>query len=286
MVKGLRRGFSLIELLIILAIITILAGFLFPVLAKARESARGAVCISNFKQVGAATMLYLADYNDQFTPVNQQLVDVPNSRNDRTWVQLLLPYSRNFNSFFCPSADRSEPAVESGFDADLVAGDTTTRYYRASQHVNFGYNYQYLSPVVRNRDIWEARPVTLASLSRPSDTLMFLDSAGPEESGRGLVRGGSWLVVPPCRFRADGTDTFTNSREPIEISTINYGWEDGESPFLYGGAWPWHSAGITVGMADGHARSYSLGKLAAGCDVQANWQGVITNQGEYAWDIR
>ena len=135
--KGLRRGFSLIELLIILAIITILAGFLFPVLAKARESARGAVCISNFKQVGAATMLYLADYNDQFTPVNQQLVDVPNSRNDRTWVQLLLPYSRNFNSFFCPSADRSEPTVESGEPFDFSLRRRVSRQQVLSRQVVF-----------------------------------------------------------------------------------------------------------------------------------------------------
>jgi len=281
-----RRGFSLVELLIILGILVILAGLLFPVFAQARERAKRSQCISNFHQISTSTLLYLEDYNDQFSPVNQQLVDVPNSRNDRTWVQLLLPYTRNFSSFFCPSADRAEPQIEAGFDADLVAGDTITRYYRASKRVNFGYNYQYLSPVVRRNGNWEAQPINYSALSRPSDTLLYLDSAGPDESGHGAARGGSWLVVPPCRFDSTGEDTFTNSRMPTEVLTINYGWDIGESPYVYGGAWPWHQGRINVSMTDGSAQTISPASLSKGCQVRENWQGVITDNFSYPWDAR
>jgi prepilin-type N-terminal cleavage/methylation domain-containing protein/prepilin-type processing-associated H-X9-DG protein len=59
-----RGGFTLIELLIVIAIISILAAILFPVFAKARESARKATALSNLKQIGAALMMYTADYDE------------------------------------------------------------------------------------------------------------------------------------------------------------------------------------------------------------------------------
>ena len=57
------RGFTLIELLVI-AIIGILAAMVFPVFARARESARKVVCLSNVKNIALAIQMYLADNND------------------------------------------------------------------------------------------------------------------------------------------------------------------------------------------------------------------------------
>ena len=59
--KNEKRGnFTLIELLIVVAIIAILAGLLLPALSKARESARKVQCVSNMKQIG----LYCHNYTD------------------------------------------------------------------------------------------------------------------------------------------------------------------------------------------------------------------------------
>ena len=63
-----RRGFTLIELLVVIAIIGILAAMVFPVFARARESARKAVCLSNVKNIGLAIQMYLADNNDTLPP--------------------------------------------------------------------------------------------------------------------------------------------------------------------------------------------------------------------------
>jgi prepilin-type N-terminal cleavage/methylation domain-containing protein/prepilin-type processing-associated H-X9-DG protein len=61
------RGFTLIELLVVIAILAILAALLFPVFAQAREKARQTACLSNLKQIGAALMMYVQDY-DGFLP--------------------------------------------------------------------------------------------------------------------------------------------------------------------------------------------------------------------------
>jgi prepilin-type N-terminal cleavage/methylation domain-containing protein/prepilin-type processing-associated H-X9-DG protein len=62
-----RRGFTLIELLVVIAIIGILAAMLFPVFARARESARKTQCLANVKNIAMGVQIYLTDY-DAFPP--------------------------------------------------------------------------------------------------------------------------------------------------------------------------------------------------------------------------
>jgi prepilin-type N-terminal cleavage/methylation domain-containing protein len=61
-----ERAFTLIELLVVIAIIAVLGAILFPVFAQARSAARKTVCMSNFKQIGTAMLMYGGDWDEKF----------------------------------------------------------------------------------------------------------------------------------------------------------------------------------------------------------------------------
>jgi|YNPBryulayer2012_1023412.scaffolds.fasta_scaffold07627_3 prepilin-type N-terminal cleavage/methylation domain-containing protein/prepilin-type processing-associated H-X9-DG protein len=69
-------GFTLIELLVVIAIIAILAAILFPVFARARESAVRTACLSNINQITKGIIQYIQDYDETMpAAVNPALGD-------------------------------------------------------------------------------------------------------------------------------------------------------------------------------------------------------------------
>jgi prepilin-type processing-associated H-X9-DG protein/prepilin-type N-terminal cleavage/methylation domain-containing protein len=111
-------GFTLLELLLVAVLVAILAGLLLPVLGKARERARQAVCLSNLKQIGLAFFMYLGDHNEIF-PCSQDPVSTTPVYwlwMGRGWRKLLMPYIRSTitaqspSILYCPS-DRTAPAL-------------------------------------------------------------------------------------------------------------------------------------------------------------------------------
>lgn len=89
----LRRGFSLIELLVTIAVIAILAGLLLPALAKSRAKARKIQCLNHLKQIGLATVMYASDHAEF----------LPQSQHTRlSWVGTVQPYLSGTNLHRCP----------------------------------------------------------------------------------------------------------------------------------------------------------------------------------------
>ena len=68
------RAFTLVEMLVVIAIIAVLAGLLLPVIGKAKEQGRSVACLSNLRQVGLALQLYTQDNENKMPFIYDALI--------------------------------------------------------------------------------------------------------------------------------------------------------------------------------------------------------------------
>ena len=68
------RGFSLIELLVVMSVAVLLTALMMPAMQQLRENAQRVVCMSNMQQLGRAFMMYGGDHNDEL-PESEALVE-------------------------------------------------------------------------------------------------------------------------------------------------------------------------------------------------------------------
>lgn len=103
--KIVLRLFTLLELLIVIAIIGLIAGLLMPSLAKARNSSKRTYCNNNLRNISTAIQSYL-NKSDDLMPVAAQLPSANLNSNPRI-VDVLSPEIDNAtNVFKCPSDDK------------------------------------------------------------------------------------------------------------------------------------------------------------------------------------
>jgi prepilin-type N-terminal cleavage/methylation domain-containing protein/prepilin-type processing-associated H-X9-DG protein len=130
------RGFTLVEMLIVITLIVLLAGMLVPVLSKAREKARRVNCAGNMKCKGLALLMYSGD-NGGFLPVLT-------ARGTNHFEPLnIQDVSDDGKSYACPSASQSLTMARnsnyryrgSGYkDDDEFATSITIAYDRSGNH--------------------------------------------------------------------------------------------------------------------------------------------------------
>jgi len=174
-----RSGFTLVELLVVIAIIAVLAALLFPVFTTARQASAASVCASNLRQLSKATLLYTQDYDECF-PLAFYRIASANGTCLRTVWGVLQPYLRDYRVALCPAdpqpIDLTAMRTVQGVGCPLCADEPT----RVSLMPNWCLTVNAASyPTVP--------PVSLARLPFPASTGFWFDGwLGVSTSGAGF----------------------------------------------------------------------------------------------------
>ncbi|MDD7984670.1 type II secretion system protein [Lentisphaera marina] len=109
-----NKTFSLIEVLVVVAIIGILASLLMPALKKSRESARRVLCLSTLKQHHIAINLYSGDNNSHlpsnFTGAN---VSLPNTQSTTFLKEIAVYMGTSHKGYECPGVYEGKFGIDS-----------------------------------------------------------------------------------------------------------------------------------------------------------------------------
>jgi len=139
-----KKEMTLVELLIVISVIAVLAGLLFPVLTSVRERARIVYCINNLKQIGATLHMYAQDH-DGFVPPYTNNVHLltpsfpeeikalllPNASNPELLKAAYISYTKNWQIWYClldPYAGYSYPIWTE--EIPLNHGATSYKIYK------------------------------------------------------------------------------------------------------------------------------------------------------------
>ncbi len=203
-----RSGFTLIELMVVVGVVSTLTALLLPALSKARESGRKALCSSNLHQLGLAMTMYLDDYGRFFPYYTDIGADrlwyfgletpyspgaAPGDRKLNLSQGTLSPYLKSTRGVqVCPSYDYHSPKWRQKFDS-----------------VTFGYGYNAYGLISNGLG------KTTSSLPNLSRIVCFADAANvntiqpPASSGNPMLEEFYYVhpfnnQVPTTHFRHAG----------------------------------------------------------------------------------
>jgi len=262
-----RRGFTLLELLTVIAILGLLVGILLPSLSAARAHAKANTCLSHLKGIGNAFAVYLTENNDilppfrmyKYTPGDLEYYVNDAGRRAPRWQWFL---ETELGPVVNPTKFRWSVSSVGSFGDYTFARPGMTRDGRTMAHELFtcpslkdeefamdirngayGYNYQYLGNTRVDRPegeqgptLWNNYPVGMHRIKNTGMTVLVADSRGA-----GFRHGRHSYTLDPPRLATERRATRFGPNEktyaapsPTELLTeeteSDNAWDLGDMP--------------------------------------------------------
>jgi prepilin-type N-terminal cleavage/methylation domain-containing protein/prepilin-type processing-associated H-X9-DG protein len=276
-----RGGFTLLEMLVVVAIISILAGLAFPVITKARESARNAQCQSNLRQLSLATLQY-RETNGSYPQYRAEYPPITNAYgvNRPRWQWIIAAYMGGWaqNPDAIIAAGNADPTYTNvPMDNPILvcpSMDSSSSDTLSIRNGSYGYNFGYLG---NNRTMVDGDNTTptlrypVTTVKEPTRTIVFADSRGGN-----IPHGGHSMTLDPPHMVVRNDNLAVNSPywqqnffggaypSGVGPTGVNpYGPDEGTPDIQvpFSPAQARHNGRANVAFLDGHVESLTLAGL-------------------------
>jgi prepilin-type N-terminal cleavage/methylation domain-containing protein/prepilin-type processing-associated H-X9-DG protein len=265
--KSHKRGFTLVELLVVVAIIAVLIALLMPALGRAKEQSKTTVCLNNLRAVLTSMQSYASEYDGVIPPDSLEVPGGTTSKgyDNVPWYQFYNgnpggrvytpavyfpfdPTKPNLSVARCP---KMSTAVTTSSSGDCYGMYSLKTSYYANMSQTDGFLYQTQSDLTLL-----PRGFMFSRMARPGDLVLLSDSSGGDGAG---------------------------GHNPI-----NYGWfswfgnttSNSGSTFQFASVWLPHLGKGNVAFADSHAETADTGRLQ---QVSNYNPSVTSHHGISAW---
>jgi len=224
-----RRGFTLMELLVVVAILALLIALLLPTISNARGAALRIECLNNLRNLGMAHVMYQNEYNGRFIDVGLAHGGA-HGHEDIAWVNTLEKLYGHQLVLRCPADESPHWPLDQG-GAGIPIPGTTDQFRRTSYGVN---NFLVASASADPSIIYDRRNMVKA----PAHTVHFVIMAEEGDfAGADHTHVENWWVpnnpdAPPILAANQIATSIHGGPEKSWDSISNYAFLDGHAATL------------------------------------------------------